>query len=625
MPTARPDSYTVASGADLYAGMAAPSPPPPPPPAPSITLSSTGNPTAGAEYSVTVTAANLTGPLVVTPENVSGTATFNPSTATPAPGELVKLFGATWAAAGAASIRATAPGGVVSNTLGVTVAPAPPPAPTIATLSGDSAATTGVAHSDTVTLDAAADQTYTVTWSRSNGGTGSATSTITTGQTSVSASTTWGAAGAGRTVDFTISPTLTRAGRPLPVTVSGPDLIRPPASGVSNKVALIGDSLTEHFFQACWFYWANGLLGAPLDVVANSGVSGRSIGDIENELGNSYKDAGGHPGLAGLPPLGWAAMPSSGTNGWRGAGSVASVDAGTQADFLSCIAQMKTYAGHVIIGPILPVVGITNLDSPWRTLAAYQRAACAADTSGLVHFLDATSVLLDGGGGGNPAYFMPDGYHLNALGSYVFGVAWSTQLSQLLINQGYARAPLVTDAADVYPAQPQWTTNPTNAGGGSTPTNVSVGQYGSGFTFSSSILAAAGGDSNTVPWHRVTPTAIGVDGYALTIGMTGAGRTVTTSDPSQLEHMVELRFNGLKGFRLLESWSQKTSGEKLTQKAYLQLDPAGVTGTVVLRLNFYRSGVTAGGPIEHTIYLWSAGADSGALGSIDQRCWSLRG
>ncbi len=122
-------TYQVASGQAVVCGTAAPPPPPPPPPAPSITLSSTGNPVAGTQYSVTVTAANLTGALVVTPANVSGTATFNPSTATPAPGELVKLFGATWAAAGAASIRATAPGGVVSNTLNVTVAAAPSPSP----------------------------------------------------------------------------------------------------------------------------------------------------------------------------------------------------------------------------------------------------------------------------------------------------------------------------------------------------------------------------------------------------------------------------------------------------------------------------------------------------------------
>lgn len=197
-------------------------------PPPSIVLSSSGNALTGVEYSVTVTAANLTGPLVVTPVNVTptsgaGAATFNPTTATPAPGELVKLFGATWATTGAKQIRATAPGGIVSNTLPVTVVLAPP---ATATLSGSSSVQTGATHTSTVTLSSVADQTYTITWSRSNGGTGPATSTIAAGQTTASTTSTWAAAGAGRTVDFTISPSITRAGRPLSVTVSAPP---PPA------------------------------------------------------------------------------------------------------------------------------------------------------------------------------------------------------------------------------------------------------------------------------------------------------------------------------------------------------------------------------------------------------------
>ena len=590
---------------------------PPPPPAPALVLSALGGLSVqtGTQLSFGVVLANPgTLPLVGTPENVAGTAVFSPATVTWSLGDLNKAFAATWAAAGAKTIRVTAPGGLVSNTLDITVTsppPPPPPAPTLATLSGSNAANVGVAHVDTVTLDVAADQDYTVTWSRSDGATGPATSTILQGQTAASGSSTWTAAGAGRTVDFTISPALTRAGRPLAVTVSaaqlafaplssvpyglasaggtitntgstasGPwslnvpagwtispnsgasiavgatvnltitatrgaqnltltcsgatitgatqsvtgidSIIRAPAAGVSNKMAITGDSLNEHFFLDCWTYWANGRIGAPLDIVANSAVSGRSISDVAAQLANSYKDPGGHPGFAGLPPLGWASMPAIGTNGWRGAGTATSVDSGTQADFLSCIAQMKTYGAHVIIGPILPVVGVNNLDAPWRVMAAYQRAACAADTSGLVHFLDATSVLLDGSGNANPAYFRVDGYHLNELGSYVLGVAWSSLLAQLFVNQGYASAPLVTDAADVYPTTAQWCTNPTNTGG-NPPTGTSVGQYGTGFTFSSSIVSAAGGDSNTTPWLRVTPTVLGVNGYAMTLTQAASG------------------------------------------------------------------------------------------------------
>lgn len=110
----------------------------------------------------------------------------------------------------------------VTADAGLPVNPPAPVVPTTATLSGSASATTAVAQTYTVTLDVAADQTYTITWARSNGGTGPATSVITAGQTSVSASSTWAAAGSARTIDFTISPSLTRAGRPRSVDVADP-------------------------------------------------------------------------------------------------------------------------------------------------------------------------------------------------------------------------------------------------------------------------------------------------------------------------------------------------------------------------------------------------------------------
>lgn len=104
------------------------------------------------------------------------------------------------------------------------------PTPTSATLSGSSSATVGASHTARVTLNQPADQAYTVTWTRSDAGTGPATSTIAQGATYVEATSTWSAAGA-RTVDFTIAPgSLTRAGRPLAVTVSAQQAIAPSAA-----------------------------------------------------------------------------------------------------------------------------------------------------------------------------------------------------------------------------------------------------------------------------------------------------------------------------------------------------------------------------------------------------------
>lgn len=95
----------------------------------SLTLSASGNATVGVPYSITALAANISAGIVGTPENVTGSATFSPTTINPAPGELSKLFSATYAAAGSASVRVTAPGGIVSNTLLIPVVAAPTPTP----------------------------------------------------------------------------------------------------------------------------------------------------------------------------------------------------------------------------------------------------------------------------------------------------------------------------------------------------------------------------------------------------------------------------------------------------------------------------------------------------------------
>lgn len=107
----------------------------------------------------------------------------------------------------------TAPAGSASFACGRAIA-------TQATLSGPATAAANAATTYRVTLNAIALVDYTVTWSRSNSGTGSATSTIPAGQTFVDAPSTWAAAGSARTVDFTISPAIARAGNPVSVTIS---------------------------------------------------------------------------------------------------------------------------------------------------------------------------------------------------------------------------------------------------------------------------------------------------------------------------------------------------------------------------------------------------------------------
>lgn len=100
-------------------------------------------------------------------------------------------------------------------------------APTSATLSGPASLYAGVAGTYRVTLDRAADVAYTVTWTRTGGGTGAATSTIAAGQTWAEAATTWASAGSG-SVDFTIAPgSLTCSGRPIAVAVQAQQVMAP--------------------------------------------------------------------------------------------------------------------------------------------------------------------------------------------------------------------------------------------------------------------------------------------------------------------------------------------------------------------------------------------------------------
>lgn len=227
------DAYSVAVGGNLYAGGVVGSPPP----APSFTLTGPSSASAGVSQNYTLTGNNLAAGQDYIGSLVSGDTGMvdTPSQVTLNTTSPSAVIGVLFATVGTQTLKGLMASGTESNQLSVTVSGSPPPpAPTTATLSGSNSATAGVAHTSTVTLNAAADQAYTVTWTRSDGGSGPATSTINIGQTSVNASTTWAAAGTARTVDFTISPSLTRAGRPLTVDVAG----APPATGNLANVAL---------------------------------------------------------------------------------------------------------------------------------------------------------------------------------------------------------------------------------------------------------------------------------------------------------------------------------------------------------------------------------------------------
>lgn len=180
---------------------------------------------AAADTAVTNAAAS--GSIVNTGTGSVAWSITPPSNVTVTPSSGLAIAGTTTSlsivatAAATYSLSVTAAGATITgNSQSIVVSSS---APTTATLSGGTTATSTEAETYTVTLNAAADQTYTITPSASDSGSLSAASfTITAGNTSGSVDVTWPVAGAGRTVDFTISPSLTRSGRPLTVAVVDP-------------------------------------------------------------------------------------------------------------------------------------------------------------------------------------------------------------------------------------------------------------------------------------------------------------------------------------------------------------------------------------------------------------------
>lgn len=412
----------------------------------------------------------------------------------------------------------------------------------------------------------------------------------------------------------------------LPVTSDAP------AAGVSPLTALIGDSLTEHAFGSTPFYWQNGLIGGQLELIANSGHSGQTLGGFLGQIENDYTAATA-PGLIGLPALGWVFF-RGGTNNIRfGNGGLGTpLDSTFQGNYIDIIDRLLDFAEHVVVLPVPPIGGVTvtkNIEvANWN---AWLQAYVEADTSGRLHWIDDCADLVDGSGNVVPEFFMSDELHMIGAGSRQMALTAQTQLEALLANQGYG-SPLVTDPADVYPAQPQWTTNPTNTGTGGTfgsgwsgqaPNGWRVETNGSGLAGAVSIVAADVGDPNQTPWVRITPSAVAPANIAIT--MDGAGRSITSSDPDTLEQLLDIRFNAFTKFSLLETWAQ-AAGNRFTKTGKLMWDAnIGANERVTLRQKFYRNGANAGGTPLHYIYIGAAVTHSGSCGSIDLRCWSVRG
>jgi len=407
---------------------------------------------------------------------------------------------------------------------------------------------------------------------------------------------------------------------------------------LSNMFAgAIGDSLQERAFGSTPIYAQLGLIGSPFQFIANSGHQGQNILGLVSQFDNAF-NALTAPGFAGLPKLGMCFV-RIGTNVVRGAENSTGIALSTQneGNYLDVIDKALTYSEHCVLTPVPPIGGVTktkNLEVPGYN--AFLQSVVAADTTGRLHWIDDCVDLVDGSGNVIADFFDADELHMNGNGAYQMGLTAEPALRALMAEiygSGWYRNPLVTNPDDVWPNTYQWTTNPTNVGTGGTfgsgwsgqaPNGVNVSTNGAGLVGTVSIVAADVGDPNQVPWMRITPSVAAVANIAIT--MTGAGRTINSTTPPRLEQMIEVRGNNFTRFNDFRLWMQ-AGGQKLTPDLRLRLNAtAGLNRRLILRQSYHRTdaGAASGTPTNY-IYISGASSFSGDMGSIDMRCWSVRG
>lgn len=411
--------------------------------------------------------------------------------------------------------------------------------------------------------------------------------------------------------------------------------------------ALVGDSLTQNaIYELTTATWMGGIAGGVLKPVHNAGVAGETTAQILSRIDNSYTNAS--PGLAGLasalglPKLGSVFL-RCGTNDARALTNWS----GISSNFATLVTKCLTYADQVIIGSVPPITSpeanASNKDAAVQNINSGMLAAYGSGVPGVIYIDDGAALRVGGvpSGAGVSSYFT-DGIHMNYAGLRRMGMAGGDLFAAAYSARGYSYPlQLVTSNTDTYlntPASNQWANNPATTGsstlsGGSWSGQVATGYsidtfFGSGTT---SIVAAAGGDPNQTPWQRVTPTG-GQGGGWTEVRMATSGRSITASDPSRCEAIVEVRFNALdvSNARRLTLFARglTTNNQYLLPQFWLGLGPESttVTKTVVMRSALPRqSGATESGINLALALEWQNTFSSASIGSFDVRCFSLRG
>lgn len=388
--------------------------------------------------------------------------------------------------------------------------------------------------------------------------------------------------------------------------------------------ALMGDSLTSDMYGKTVWYTLNALSGGRIKLLANCGVVADTIGQMLARVDNLYTN--GAPGFAGLAALagvnkiGYAVV-RAGTNNIRDGSTID----GSTAAYTSLLNALAGYATKVIILGVTPVWGNATANASSIAYNVWLSNFAAANPD-VFTFVDDSLGLRLPNGDPDPAYQGDDVHYLSA-GIGPMGAIADAALRPML--SVYA-SPLSTDPADVYPAQPQWVINPTMSGAGGTKGSGFSGTVASNFgvignsaTAVMSIVPADGGDPNQTPWQRIDVT--GANALQLTPGT--QGRSMTSTDPMQLDSMFELRLINADTTKMnaVSLTIQADTTEFIAPSATLYFAPsASLNATYVLRNSKSRAGATSPSYLNYGID-FACATPGGSAGAFDVRCVSARG
>lgn len=406
----------------------------------------------------------------------------------------------------------------------------------------------------------------------------------------------------------------------------------PPPSLPPAGLLFVGDSnMSQSYGFLHPYTWALGIAGGVLKPVANIAIAGQTVGDVLARINNLYTDA--TPGAAGLGPLGFFGL-QLGTNNTRGGAAITTT---VEDEYDALVTNLLTRCERGFIGAVPPIgTGGGESGAGVNSYNAFLSSYCAGNSRLL--FVDHNVTVGNGAGGWASGYEPADFIHLTNKDSYQMGLDGGAVLAPHLAGFNYA-SPLSTNAADVYPAQPQWVPNHVMAGtGGSNglagagpvATSWAVGAAGANINGTCEKVAADVGDPNQTPWQRITPTQIQDNGTDGGIGWSCAlsGAAITTSYPDALDMMVEVRMNALatQRFRYLRALVYGVSNEELAPPMFLRMGGGPTTKTVVMRSALRRSGTrVAHASAQLNFTLCSSESFAGSMGSIDFRCGQVWG